>query len=306
LDAIKLGKDFITDTRQGFKDFVALGVKDSLIYPALVNYIEYLALKAFISSVLTLKDDNQPIQGTANVFRTNRYEGNDSLFKTIQNNIKEDLMANITFGGDTRRVNVYNAKSFREYFIDWKTSAQTLSPINDIPITSINNIKITENQTYSQALDELANSQLVQDISAAIPNNLDLFYSFDDKGIWTGVFDKDLSKDNGYFTLKNNITQKLVERQIISSSIPSVYNKFSADGSLISAFNPMYNPSSLKLAETFILKRKAQGLYTFQNQTEYNNKNITGTDKDLLAQWLFTITRSRDVLETASKIFKGN
>ena len=34
-----------------------------------------------------------------------------------QNNIKEDLSADILFSPDRRRVNVYNAKSFREYFI---------------------------------------------------------------------------------------------------------------------------------------------------------------------------------------------
>jgi hypothetical protein len=303
LDHQAKGQELLRNiSRQGFGEYVAAGVKDTLILPALINFIEYLALKSFISSVLTLKDDNQPIQGTANVFRTNQYAGNNSLFKTIQNNIKEDLIADVTFGGDTRRVNVYNAKSFREYFIDWKTSAQTLSPIDGISVDSINNIKITENQTYSQALDELANSQLVQDISNIIPNNLDLFYSFDNNGIWTGVLDTDLVKDKGYNVLKTNIAQKLVERQIISSDTVLIHNTFSADGSLVSDFNPINNSYSPKLAEPFILKRKAQGLYTFQNQTEYDNKNITGTDEDLLSQWLFTITRSRNVLETASRI----
>jgi hypothetical protein len=307
LDNISLGKEFITTSRQGFGEYVALGVKDALIIPALVNFMEYLALKSFISSVLTLENDNQPIQGTANVFRTNKYAGNDDLFKTIQNNIKEDLSADILFSPDRRRVNVYNAKSFREYFIDWKTSAQTLSPINDIAVDNINNIKITDTLTYSQALDELANSQLVQDISNNISNNLDLFYSFDENGIWTGVFDNNFVKDLGYKTLKTNIQNKLQSRNIISEDLILTYSNLYTDGNLISAFNPINNPSSLKLAEPFILKRKAQGLYTFQNQTEYNNGNINGTDEDLLAQWFFTITRSRNVLETASKIiFKEN
>jgi hypothetical protein len=47
LDAVELGKDFIKDTRQGFKEYLALGIKDSLLYPALVSFMEYQALKSF-------------------------------------------------------------------------------------------------------------------------------------------------------------------------------------------------------------------------------------------------------------------
>ena len=289
LDAIKLGKDFITDTRQGFKDFIALGIKDSLIFPALVNYMEYLALQAYIVTVINL---NSPRQA-AEVISDNKSPVLD--INVIKTRIKEALTNQST-----------SPKNFQEFFKKWVFELENTNVILDTPITNT--------ETYAQALDSLVNSQLVQETSVKIQNNLDLFSSFDNNGIWTNVFNSDFTKDGGYKTLQDNIESKLKEKDIVSSSIINVYKTLSIEnGSSISIFTPINNDTSRKIFEPFVIKRKADNTYKFISEADYNNStnklNPIATDntKILLAKWFKILNISSDADELAKKlIFREN
>jgi hypothetical protein len=304
LDAVTLGENFIKVTREGFKEFVGKYLQEAILYPIILNYVKYLALKAYITAVLVSyeEDANDAWNVAARVLNnsaTSDEEKNvariisgrlDEVNKPVDRKTIKDLY-NVN-----KRVNLFSSNNFREFAEKWIeiTIADEPGEVLDTPFTPT--------KTYEQALLDLATSPKIDEIGSKIQSNINIFHPADSNNIFEGVFNGNLDTDSN--TLYDNITSTLERKDIISSNLRNLYNVgVLEDNSKLSALIPIDNSAYKKIYTPFtITKSPGAAVGTFKYRTE--------NDKALIKQWFLALSPSyeltgseKEINELVDKIF---
>jgi hypothetical protein len=306
LDAVTLGENFIQVTRKGFKEFIGKYLQEAILYPIILNYMKYLALKAYITAILTSveKNVNDPFNVAARVLNnkaTSTEEKEiakiisgrlDEINKPVDRAIIKQLFVKVS----GKKVNLFSTNNFREFVEKWVeiTIADAPGEILDTPFTPT--------KTYEQALLDLTISPKIDEIGSKIQSNINIFHPTDPNSIFKGVFDGTLDTDSN--TLYDNITFALEKKEIISSNLRNLYNVgVLEDNSNLASLIPINNSAYKKIYTPFtITKSPGSAVGTSKYRTE--------NDKVLIKQWFLALSPSyeltgseKEINELVDKIF---
>ena len=290
LDNISLGKDYLDIQRQGFEDFIGVGIKNSLIFPILVNFIEYLARRAFIITIYTYTEKNRnvgeniisPVSRILNGTNQLNYSKTTNILTSrIEENlnpksINQTIDPNQYFS-NAKEVNYYESLNFIDYVQQW---------VNQTPVSKKSE-QIIPNETYGQVLNKFITEgteeyDFLQTISSKIPNNIDMFYN-KGKSVWNGVLNSGFNEDKGYKLLRDNIISELINRDIINNNLKITYQQLEIEnGDKILEFSPIENNQSRKISIPFDLNELSSGAIGVKDY------QFTPQNENLLKSWLRT------------------
>ena len=290
LDNISLGKDYLDIQRQGFEDFIGVGIKNSLIFPILVNFIEYLARRAFIITIYTYTEKNRnvgeniisPVSRILNGTNQLNYSKTTNILTSrIEENlnpksINQTIDPNQYFS-NAKEVNYYESLNFIDYVQQW---------VNQTPVSKKSE-QIIPNETYGQVLNKFITEgteeyDFLQTISSKIPNNIDMFYN-KGKSVWNGVLNSSFNEDKGYKLLRDNIISELINRDIINNNLKITYQQLEIEnGDKILEFSPIENNQSRKISIPFDLNELSSGAIGVKDY------QFTPQNENLLKSWLRT------------------
>jgi hypothetical protein len=266
LDAVELGEDFIKFNREGFKEFLAKGVKDSLLYPALVAFIEYQAIKSLLLLIYDLTNgytyefsDGTEVSVFAEPYPTIgsvvylKQQTDTVYLNNDRNNIKKvwdfrvKNVLNSPYDTNIKSTGTpvnYKIADFGEFLKEWvkRYRLENASSLSTL---------ISADQTLGEALTEIVSepyySENVLPLSTKLSENVSIFSN---PSLWSGVFDNVNYKVGtktaiNYTALQKNIENELLNKNVISSNINNAYYLLPFyDGTLQPELNPLNTPVS--------------------------------------------------------------
>jgi hypothetical protein len=296
LDNITLGEKFINVNRNGFKEYYGELVKEAILYPILLNFVQYIALKVYIIALNTSYEDG---------YRSNQFSqaarilnGNENLLNsekeiltTTSARIKETLSKNRTVSvSPNKQVNIFGLNNFRTYFEEWVKLVKTSPEIG---------AQFTPTKTYGNVLDELIQSNVIDTISAELVKNLDMFDPLKESHVWKGVFNNPTEA-----VLNQNISNLLISKNIISSDLKNAYDLGALDDkTYLKVLVPINSSFKDQLYTAFTLSQP--GRLVGPGRTEI--RIIFKSSPELLKQWFNVVlgTDSRDITDDFNEIVKN-
>jgi hypothetical protein len=252
--------------RQGFKEFLAKGVKDSLLYPALVAFIEYQAIKSLLLLIYDLTNgytyefsDGTEVSVFAEPYPTIgsvvylKQQTDIVYLNNDRNNIKKvwdfrvKNVLNSPYDTNIKSTGTpvnYKIADFGEFLKEW---VKRYRLENSSSLSTL----ISADQTLGEALTEIVSepyySENVLPLSTKLSENVGIFSN---PSLWSGVFDNVNYKVGtktaiNYTALQNNIENELLNKNVISSNVDNAYYLLPFyDGTLQPELNPLNTPVS--------------------------------------------------------------
>ena len=294
LDNITLGEKFININRNGFKEYYGELVKEAILYPILLNFVQYIALKVYIIALNTSYEDgyrsNQFTQA-ARILNGNLLNSEKEILTTTSARIKETLSKNRTVSvSPNKQVNIFGLNNFRTYFEEWVKLVKTSPEIG---------AQFTPTKTYGNVLDELIQSNVIDTISAELVKNLDMFDPLKESHVWKGVFNNPTEA-----VLNQNISNLLINKNIISSDLKKAYDLGALDDkTYLKVLVPINSSFKDQLYTAFTLSQP--GRLVGPGITEI--RIIFKSSPELLKQWFNVVlgTDSRDITDDFNEIVKN-
>jgi hypothetical protein len=242
--------------RKGFESFVGEGIKLALLYPVLIDFLEYQAFKSFLMYSVNNREyfsdtlDRVSRNYTTNQQLDNLYAINWKPLLTKEHfefNPNKDTAVGFSQDNGTVLTKNYGVDQFFGFFQKWVEREKTKRGSN------ILNTKITSDTTYIQALEELAKTDssnkyfnTIVDIQQKIAQNIDIFYyySFYRGGNVIGRKSGPTANIINYTLLRNNLEYIAESRNIGNQLRSAYYGLLLPDKKTLAAFAPIFNYSA--------------------------------------------------------------
>ena len=240
-------KDFLVINREGFKEYLKIGAKEAIIYPAIINFAIYQALKSFVILIQATRKEYKklgqsqpPLTVIPNLLKNYGNQASSDVIKVWLNQITTlnnyDLSNNDGLVGDYGINQLDNwLNTYNNLFLASLTTDQKALKVGD--------------ETLQDAVNgSISNSTLINEIQSKLNDNINMFA---EPQIWDGVFRKTLDQkakeNNGknaqifdYVRLTENIESELVSRGILTNTFKQQYYRLPlVEGSLQPELNPI-------------------------------------------------------------------
>lgn len=291
-------------TRKGFESFVGEGIKLALLYPVLIDFLEYQAFKSLLlfsvsqegsSFSAILESFSRPNQTSATLDPYFGYTSWKSLLT------KEHFEYNYTrigsgdtaigFSQDNGTVLTknYGIDQFFGFFQKWVEREEVNRS------TNILNTKITSDTTYINVLKELAKTDssnkyfnTIVDIQQKIAQNIDIFYYYPffiggnvikkRTGTTADVID--------YILLRKNLESIIGGRNIGNQLKSTYYGLLLPNRTPLTSFTPIFNGSAFDIS--------ASKSMMFHYKVKQTGNNLFASDAanqiNIYKSWMNTFT----------------
>ena len=242
--------------RKGFESFVGEGIKLALLYPVLIDFLEYQAFKSFLmysvskgvsfGETLNISSRNYTTNEQLNILYDTKWK--PLLTKEhFEFNPNKDTAMGLSQDKGTTFTKNYGVDQFFGFFQKWVEREKTKRGSN------ILNTKITSDTTYIQALEELAKTDssnkyfnIIVDIQQKIAQNIDIFYyyPFYRGGNVIGRKFGPTADIINYTLLRNNLEYIAGSRNIGNQLKSAYYGLLLPNKKTLAAFAPIVNDSA--------------------------------------------------------------